>query len=241
MVNDFVLVTGGKGDIGKSVVNKILHMSDLHVLVTTTMKEKVLSFDSGRVEEIEMDASAPASIEAAIKKLSDYPISYFIQLHGHSKIDDQLIGQTGDSLAYHFNINVFSTVLILEKILIGMQARNFGRVVLMNTASSEHGGGLTSFGYGMAKHSVGFLTKHMAKYFAQDNILTNCISPGLIDTKFHTDVMQRTPEEIKERSKTVRLRKAGTTDDVAGLIYYLVFENDFVTGQNIKIDGGDFI
>ena len=81
----------------------------------------------------------------------------------------------------------------------------------------------------------------MAKYFTQDNVLTNCISPGLIDTKFHTDVMMRTPEEIKERSKTVRLRKAGTTEDVAGLIYYLAFENEFVTGQNIKIDGGDFI
>jgi len=241
MENEYVLVTGGKGDIGKSVVNQILQRSDHSVLVTTTSEGEGSSFDSGRVEEIEMDASSPASIEAAAAKLSDYPISYFIQLHGHSKMDDRLIGQTGDSLAYHFNINVFSTVLILEKILIGMQERQFGRVVLMNTASSEHGGGLTSFGYGMAKHSVGYLTKHMAKYFTQDNVLTNCISPGLIDTKFHTDVMMRTPEEIKERSKTVRLRKAGTTEDVAGLIYYLAFENEFVTGQNIKIDGGDFI
>ena len=241
MENEYVLVTGGKGDIGKSVVIQILQRSDHSVLVTTTSKAETSSFDSERIEEIEMDASSLVSIEAAATKLSGYPIPYFIQLHGHSKMDDRLIGQTGDSLAYHFNINVFSTVLILEKILFGMQQRQFGRVVLMNTASSEHGGGLTSFGYGMAKHSVGYLTKHMAKYFTQDNVLTNCISPGLIDTKFHTDVMKRTPEEIKERSKTVRLRKAGTTEDVAGLIYYLAFENEFVTGQNIKIDGGDFI
>lgn len=241
MVNDFVLVTGGKGDIGKSVVNRILQMTDYHVLVTTTSTGKIPVFDSARVEEVEMDASSQASIEAVAARLAEYQISHFIQLHGHSKMDDRLVGQTADSLAYHFNINVFSTVLILEKILTRMQQRQFGRVVLMNTASSEHGGGLTSFGYGMAKHSVGYLTKHMAKYFTQDNILTNCVSPGLIDTKFHIDVMKRTPEEIKERSKTVRLRKAGTTEDVAGLIYYLAFENEFVTGQNIKIDGGDFI
>ena len=88
----------------------------------------------------------------------------------------------------------------------------------------------------MANHSVGYLTKHLSKYFTQHNILTNCISPGLIDTKFHTNVMKRTPEEIVRRSQTVRLRKAGTPKDVASLIYYLGFENEFITGQNIKIE-----
>ena len=209
--------------------------------MTTTSKSTYSLFDPVRVEEIEMDASSQASIDGAAQNISEYPVSHFIQLHGHSMVDDRLIDQTNKSLTYHYNINVFSTILILGKILKGMQKRQFGRVVLMNTASSEHGGGITSFGYGMAKHSVSYLTNHMAKYFTQDNILTNCISPGFIDTKFHTDVMKRSPEEIKERSKTVRLRKAGTPDDIAGLIYYLAFENEFVTGQNIRIDGGDFI
>jgi NAD(P)-dependent dehydrogenase (short-subunit alcohol dehydrogenase family) len=241
MVDSYVLVTGGKGDIGKSIVDRILQRTERNLLVTTTSRGEASKFNSGRVELIQMDASIMESISTASEKISEYPVSHFIQLHGHSRTNDRLIGQTDGCLAYHFNVNVFSTVLILDKILPGMQQRQFGRVVLMNTASSEHGGGLDSFGYGMAKHSVGYLTKHLSKYFTQHNILTNCISPGLIDTKFHTNVMKRAPEEIVRRSQTVRLRKAGTPKDVAGLIYYLAFENEFITGQNIKIDGGDFI
>jgi len=236
-----VLVTGGRGDIGKSIVDRILRSTEYSLLVTTTSRGETSEFNSGRVELIRMDASITDSIITASEKIAKYPVSHFIQLHGHSKTNDRLIGQTDGCLAYHFNVNVFSTILILDKILVGMQQRQFGRVVLMNTASSEHGGGLDSFGYGMAKHSVGYLTKHLAKHFTQDNILTNCVSPGFIDTKFHTNVMKRAPEEISRRSQTVRLRKAGTPEDVAGLIYYFAFENKFVTGQNIKIDGGDFI
>ena len=241
MANNCVLVTGGKGDIGKTVVNRILQMTNNNLLVTTTSADAISDFDSNRVELIEMDASVVDSVNTASKKIADYPVSHFIQLHGHSKPNDPLIGQTSEDLAYHFNVNVFSTIFILDKILAGMQQRQFGRVVLMNTASSEHGGGLTSFGYGMAKHSVGYLTKYLARYYTQDNILTNCLSPGLIETKFHTNVMKRTPEEMLNRSKTVRLRKAGQPEDISRLIFYLAFENDFVTGQNIKIDGGEFL
>lgn len=241
MASEYVLITGGTGDIGRCFVSRVLQATEYELLVTTTSSENPVTCASSRINVIEMDASSPQSMAAAIDELVDYPISYFVQLHGHSKVNDHLRKQTTESLLYHFNVNVFSSVLILSKILTGMEERQFGRVVLMNTASSEHGGGIASFGYGMAKHSVGYLTKHIAKYYAKYNILANCISPGLIDTKFHADVMRRTPVEVKERSKTVRLGRAGTVDEVARLIYFLAFDNSFITGQNIRIDGGDFI
>jgi NAD(P)-dependent dehydrogenase (short-subunit alcohol dehydrogenase family) len=241
MENKWVLITGASGDIGRITTDQVLKFTEFNIILTTNSKKLNLDSGSQRINQIEMDASCMESIIYASKKLSEYPISHFIQLHGNSRVNDSLVNQTEDSLYYHFNINVFSTIFLLQKTISGMQKRKFGRIVLMNTASSEYGGGLNSFGYGMAKHSVGYLTKHLAKYFTKYNILSNCISPGLIKTKFQTEVMKRTPKEITERAKTVRLGKAGMPEDINQLIYYLAFKNDFISGENIKIDGGDFI
>ena len=51
--------------------------------------------------------------------------------------------------------------------------------------------------------------------------------------------MKIKPSAIKERVKTIRLGRPGNVSEVAELIYFLAFENKFITGQNIKIDGGD--
>jgi len=241
MASEYVLITGGFGDIGKGVVDLIINKTDHPIIVTSRSIIGSNTRNSGRVQVIRMDASSHESVLSSAKEVSGYPISYFIQLHGNSKRNDCLVGQDFGSLMYHFDVNVFSTVVMLRFILGSMCERKFGRVVMMNTASSEFGGGLDSFGYGMAKHSVGYLTKHMAKYFTVDNVLTNCVSPGFIDTKFHSVAMGRTQEQNLERSKTVRLGRAGRVGDVSRVIYSLAFENEFISGQNIRIDGGDFI
>ena len=70
------------------------------------------------------------------------------------------------------------------------------------------------------------------------DLLSNCVSPGYIKTKFHTETMQRSEEEMEERGKFVRLGRPGTPEDVAKVIYELAFNNDFISGDNIKIEIG---
>ena len=111
----------------------------------------------------------------------------------------------------------------------------------MSTASSGFGGGQSSFGYGLSKHSIIFLTKYLAKYYTQYNILTNCVSPGLFLTDFHTKRMNRSSEQMEDRSKTIRLGRSGTLKEISDLIYYLTFINGYISGENFKIDGADFI
>ena len=109
----------------------------------------------------------------------------------------------------------------------------------MNTASSEHGGGESNFGYGLAKHSVGYTIKYLAKYYTSFNILSNCVSPGLIETKFHKRI-KRTVKQIQKRAAMVRLGRSGAPQAVADLIYHITFKNSFISGENFKIDGADF-
>lgn len=117
-----------------------------------------------------------------------------------------------------------------------------GRIVFVSTASAQHGGGSFSLGYGMAKAALECATKGLAKSMAQYKILVNAIAPGYMDTKFHTDKMKRTPKEMEERALFVPLKRAGTKEEFAGLVKYLLSEEaTFLTGQIITLDGGDFI
>ena len=241
MTDPVVLVTGANGDIGQGVVRKILNQTDYKVVITVTPNNKGKCKFGDRVEEVVMDASDISSINIAIKRICLNQISHFIQIHGNSDTDDRLDVQNYETLIYHHNINIFSTIMIIQALLKGMKEREFGRICLMGTSSSGHGGGFESFGYGMAKHSMGYLIKHLAKYYTSFNILSNCISPGFIDTKFHTSVMKRSSQQIQERVKMVKLQRAGSVEEVADLAFFLTFNNNFISGQNVKIDGADFI
>ena len=240
MDNSVVLVTGGNGDIGHGVVKKILDRTNNSILITVTPKNKgkflskrkpvyrsmwerrfmIYCDRSENILEWDSDASDISSVEKAMSKMRLYQITHFIQVHGSSNINDRLDLQNYQSLIYHNNINIFSTIIIIQLLLQGMKEREFGRICLMGTASSDHGGGFESFGYGMAKHSMDYLIKHLAKYYTSFNILSNCISPGFIDTKFHSSVMKRSPNQIQERAKMVKLNRAGSSEEVADLAFF---------------------
>lgn len=117
-----------------------------------------------------------------------------------------------------------------------------GRVVLMGTASANRGGGATTLAYGVAKAGIEAVVRALAKVCASRGILVNAVAPGFIDTRFHVEAAKRTPAEIEKRQAMVPLGAAGTTEDVAAAVLYLISsQNQFTTGQCLRIDGGDFI
>ena len=70
----------------------------------------------------------------------------------------------------------------------------------------------------------------MSKY----NIKVNSISPGGIENK-----AVQTKSFIKRYKKNVPLNKMGRKEDVINQVMFLISEkSDYITGQNIIIDGG---
>ena len=76
----------------------------------------------------------------------------------------------------------------------------------------------------------------MAKEVASRNIRVNAVAPGFIQTDM-TGVLK---EEIKEEiSKNIPLKRMGTAEEVAKLVYFLgTAESSYITGQVINVDGG---
>jgi len=87
--------------------------------------------------------------------------------------------------------------------------------------------------YGPAKAGLAMLTRSLAKDLAPD-VRVNGVSPGAI--LWPEDGMgEETKDSILDQ---VPLERAGTPDDVAGCVLYLVRDAGYVTGQIIAVDGG---
>ncbi len=116
------------------------------------------------------------------------------------------------------------------------------RIILTGTASAQNAGGSNSLSYGAAKLALECIMKRMAKDCAKDNILINMVCPGFIKSKFQTQIMKRSEEEIQKRAEFVPLKRSGTYKEVAEAYFYLLSEGaSFVTGEVLNVKGGDWI
>ena len=99
--------------------------------------------------------------------------------------------------------------------------------------------------YNTAKAGVWMLTKSVALHCARSayNIRCNSIHPTFIDTPILDAMVERSSSEkeqvMMKLARQVPLGKVGEPDDVAYTVLFLASdESKFITGAEIKIDGG---
>jgi acetoacetyl-CoA reductase/3-oxoacyl-[acyl-carrier protein] reductase len=101
------------------------------------------------------------------------------------------------------------------------QAGNFGQA---NYAASK--GGLIAF------------TKVLALELAKFNITANVVSPGFTATEMTNLIPMDRLEQIKEK---IPLRRLALTDEVAKAVAFLICDGDYITGQQINVNGGAYM
>ena len=119
-----------------------------------------------------------------------------------------------------------------------MERRGGGAIINVGSIAGLDGGGSGTGIYGASKAFVHNLTRHLAREFAAQNIRVNTVSPGVVDTAFHS----ATPPRAHGGDAQVRLHG---TDRHAGRLRRRVpvpcisgTLSGYVTGQNIHVNGG---
>jgi 3alpha(or 20beta)-hydroxysteroid dehydrogenase len=107
---------------------------------------------------------------------------------------------------------------------------------IVNLSSLAGLRGTKGIAYTATKWAVRGMTRTAAVELAPRKIRVNSIHPAFIDTPM-LSVMSR--EHFEMRQKSIPLGRAGTAEDVANLIVFLLSdESSYITGSETAIDGG---
>jgi 3-oxoacyl-[acyl-carrier protein] reductase len=136
----------------------------------------------------------------------------------------------------HFDVNVKGAFFLAKNILPIMQSQKYGKIINFTTQYIEGTPPAELLAYVTAKSALHGLTKSLAVECAPLGITVNMISPGMTDTELIADIPEKT--RLMTAAKTP-LRRLAKPSDIAGAVSYLASESaDFVTGETVRINGG---
>jgi NAD(P)-dependent dehydrogenase (short-subunit alcohol dehydrogenase family) len=133
--------------------------------------------------------------------------------------------------------NLTSVFLMCRSFIPHMKGAGYGRIINMTSIMSW-----TSLpgraAYSASKTALLGVTRALALELAADGITVNGISPGPFATEMNTALMQN-PEINQQFISRIPLGRWGRVEEIGQLALYLCSqEAGFITGTDIRIDGG---
>ncbi len=254
-----VVVTGGNKGIGLAIARRFGREGASLVLgsIETTVGEAAEALEAegvparGVVCDVTDKAAVKALYDVADEAFGGTDIS--VQNAGIITIArvEALTEQDWDAT---MAVNTKGVFLCCQEAIARMRRGGRGRAGkggrLINTASGQaRDGFIYTPHYAASKFGVVGLTQSLAKEVALDAITVNAICPGII----HTDMWDYNdkvwgemlgdygPGELMASwvENNVPMKRAGTGEDVAGLVAFLASDDAaYITGQTINVDGG---
>ena len=118
-----------------------------------------------------------------------------------------------------------------------MSEANFGRIVNISSMNGQTG----AFGqanYSASKGGIIAFTRTAALELAKANITVNTVAPGFTET----DMFAEVPEEIQASiKKRIPMGRFGQPEEIAKAVVFLTADGDYVTGQQINVNGGAYM
>lgn len=112
-----------------------------------------------------------------------------------------------------------------------------GSIVNVSSVAARLGGAGQYVDYAATKGAMDTFTVGLAQEVAAEGIRVNAVRPGIIDTDIHASGGQ--PERARQMAATVPLQRAGTAQEVAQSILWLLSEQaSYTTGALIDVAGG---
>lgn len=247
-----IIVTGGYGHLGSALVEAYLDMDATVVVGGRSFEKYQNRFSnilSSKIDFVNIDILDSESIEKAIHFiLKKYGKIDVLVNNAHSAKGKGQDTMPDEDWSYTMEGVLGSVHKMMKVISPIMKKQNFGKII---NISSMYGVVSPDFRlyegenceqytnpphYGAAKAGIIQLTKYFAVLLGKNNIQVNAITPG----PFPKETIQAENKEfIKRLSSKNPLNRIGKPEDLKGVSVLLASNaSDFITGQNLIVDGG---
>jgi len=224
------LITGGSRGIGFAIA-KLFASQGADLVLEKSYGAKVLVY-SCNVADLK-------EVMDVYDQLLKQQINLDILVNNAGVMQDAVIGMVTPQLIEKvFSVNVYGTIYNSQLAVKSMLRNRKGSIINLCSIVGVSGYQGQSI-YSASKAAIIGLTKSLSKELAGLNIRVNAIAPGFIET----DLVKHLSEGIIAKNlENIRMKRAGTADEVANSALYLASDmSAYVTGQVIGVDGGMLI
>jgi acetoacetyl-CoA reductase len=239
--NKVAIVTGGSRGIGSSIALE-LAKNGVKIVINYNSNSAAADQMVAEIKEIGGDAyavQADVSVSADAENLVNEAVKHF----GRVDILVNNAGITRDSTFKKLSeedwrkvidVNLNSVYNTTSKALPHLLESDAGRIINISSIIGQSGGfGQTN--YAAAKAGLIGYTKSLALELAKSNVTVNAICPGFIGTEMVAAMPEKVLEAVVSKVPQKRL---GKPEEIARGVVYLCKDGDYITGQQLNINGG---
>ena len=243
-----IIITGSSRGIGATTailaaqkgyavaVNYYRHLERAEEVVAAIEKA------GGRAMAVEADVSHETAVKIMFEKVTKElgPISALVNNAGITGRIGPFAEQPTSSLRQVLEINVLGSMFCSQEAVRRMSTQNGGNggaIVNITSRAAQYGSPNEFVHYAASKAAVESFSFGLATEVAAEGIRVNCVSAGLVDTELHAAAGD--PERAKRFVSRIPMGRAGTTDEIAQAVLWLLSdEASYCTGSVLAVTGG---
>ncbi len=242
--NKIAVVTGASGELGRAMARTLAECGAdiaVHYLNNRDKAEAVVADVlrlGRRAVAVQADVTSESSVlamQVAVRTaLGDADIivnNAVIQIHPWKYVMEQPVADYESQ----FRSCVLQNVLMAKAFVPAMAARNWGRVIGINTeCAMQTFAGQSAYDAG--KRGMDGVLRVLAREVGPQGITVNQVAPGwMISDKYRGTADEAQPDYESK----VPLRRRGTDQDVANAVAFLASDlAGFITGVYLPVSGG---
>lgn len=228
------VITGAARGIGRAIAQALLDCGGQVHGLDWESDQQVLERASFPIHQVDIaDAHAVAQAIAALPG----PPSLLVNNAGITR-DRSIAKMSTEEWQAVIDVNLTGAFNVLKAVAPLMAAEGYGRIVNITSINGMRG----KFGqanYSAAKAGMIGLTKTAAREFGRKGVTVNAVAPGMVMTQM---AQQLPPQVLDKARQEGALEKLASPDDIAyGVLFLLSQGAGMITGEVLKVDGGQYI